>query len=377
MKTVVKITILLLLISCAKKNEQEYYATPEVFIYNPIVINYDTTLTGGTVEGSGITSYGVCYSDHPNPTINDNFVDGTKTIGFNDNGIEFNCDLNNLVQGVQYYIRAFANQGQKTTYSYEFKFVAIPDMVRVEGSSSIKYPLQTSSEIEITGFYISKNEITNERFCQFINESKHSWGKTWINGKSMPSIAVTLMNNPNSKIMYDVENDFFYVKTGFENHPVVLSHGDANFYTEMSQCRLPTDAEWQFAAKGGKLSNGYIYSGSNNINEVAWYYDNSNKNTYEIGKKKPNELGIFDMTGNVSEWCLDYYSDDVWHYNSRPTKNPCMTFSWEHTYSSDRIFKGGSSNTPSWASINESRNYFSTSLTGFRLVYSKAKINYY
>jgi formylglycine-generating enzyme required for sulfatase activity len=83
---------------------------------------------------------------------------------------------------------------------------------------------------------------------------------------------------------------------------------------------LPTEAQWEYAARGGNQSRSYCYSGSTNIDEIGWYADNSGSTTHKIGMRKPNELGIFDMSGNVFEWCRDWYND-LYYFNS-PSINP-------------------------------------------------------
>ncbi len=96
--------------------------------------------------------------------------------------------------------------------------------------------------------------------------------------------------------------------------------------------RLPTEAEWEFAARGGKLSQGYKYAGSNIVGDVAWYDGNSSSKTHEVKTKQPNELGLYDMSGNVSEWCQDWYGN----YTSSSVSNPTGPSS-----GSDRVLRGG------------------------------------
>ena len=98
------------------------------------------------------------------------------------------------------------------------------------------------------------------------------------------------------------------------NKPVgTVSWNDCNtFITRLNQLtgehfRMPTEAEWEYAARGGRLNSGYKYSGSDNVDEVAWYCENTDNTSQPVKQKQPNQLGIYDMSGNVHEWCSDIY----------------------------------------------------------------------
>ena len=112
-----------------------------------------------------------------------------------------------------------------------------------------------------------------------------------------------------------------------DNHPMVnVSWRDAMDYADWlsgklkQKVRLPYEAEWEYAARGGNKSKGYKYSGANNITEVSWHDGNSNNKTNDVAGKKANELGLYDMSGNAFEWCMDKYGVD--YYANSPKDNP-------------------------------------------------------
>ncbi len=135
--------------------------------------------------------------------------------------------------------------------------------------------------------------------------------------------------------------------------------------------RLPTEAEWEYASRGGVETNGRSsqtqYAGSNNIDAVAWYSGNSGSKTHPVAQKQPNELGLYDMSGNVWEWCNDWYDED--YYSKSPQNNPQGANRGEY-----RVLRGGS-----WSYFarncrvaNRHGNYpdYRGSIVGFRLVRS-------
>ena len=154
-------------------------------------------------------------------------------------------------------------------------------------------------QVTVSDFYISKYEVTQAQWT---------------------AVMGTIVRQPISKTF-----PLMCIGEEGDNYPMCCVSWEEvqEFISRLNtltgkQYRLLTEAEWEYAARGGKKSRGYKYSGSNTLENVAWYIENSNDEIHPVGTKSPNELGIYDMSGNVGEWCNDWYED----YSSNAQTDP-------------------------------------------------------
>ena len=206
-------------------------------------------------------------------------------------------------------------------------------------------------------FYLGKYEVTRGEFGRFVAATGYETRDVcWIyeSGK------------------WEEQSGWNWRAPGYrqsERDPVVcVSWVDAQAYARWvseetgEAYRLPTEAEWEYAARGGRASRGYRYAGSHGLSRVGWYWDNSDQRSHPVGQKQPNELGLYDMSGNVWEWVADWYSS----YSRGPVTDPRGPSTGTH-----RVIRGGGWLNPARScraarrsnELPGSRSY----VTGFRL----------
>ncbi len=199
--------------------------------------------------------------------------------------------------------------------------IPLPDMLHIPGGAFLMGSEAGAEDekpvhqVEVPDFYLARTPITNAQYMAFV--------------------AATGQHAPR-EFGYPFDHD---------HHPVVgISWHDAVAYCAWLSAqtghtyRLPSEAEWEYAARGGQRSQGFPYAGGHRLQEVGWYDVNSNGTTQPVGLKPANELGLHDMSGNVWEWCADHWHDN---YNEAPTNGtPWLLGAAEEN--ARRVVRGGS-----------------------------------
>jgi formylglycine-generating enzyme required for sulfatase activity len=297
----------------AKKFKECWEASDNVFVLQSWCFDWSglrPKIINRTVNGQTYTFpiHALKYYDHTVHTISlEDFEE--ISLAFNSLGID-NEYLQNVVLQYSDIERQIAEQErleqerfaeqerlEQERFAEQVRLTE-PEMVEVEGGT---FTMGCTSEqkndcgdyekpahsVTVSSFQISKYEVTQAQWKVIMGDNP-----SYFKGDSLPV----------ENVSWDSVQQFI----------MRLNEATGKTY------RLPTEAEWEYAARGGNRSKGYKYSGSNNLDEIAWFKDNSNEQTHTVGTKKANELGIHDMSGNVWEWCLDYVN----RYSSSPQQDP-------------------------------------------------------
>ena len=220
---------------------------------------------------------------------------------------EFQTNINvqpNTTNSFRLNLEAIFGNKTFTVNGVKFKMIAVEGGTFQMGSKTDDYDEKPVHSVTLSNYYIGQTEVTQALWKAVMGSNPSQF-----KGDNLPV----------ERVSWDDCQTFIQKLNSLTGQ----------------QFRLLTEAEWEFAARGGNKSKGYIYSGSNNLDNVAWHHLNSGNVTHEIATKSPNELGIYDMSGNVWEWCQDWYGN----YSSSAQTNPIGPSS-----GSRRVYRGGSWN---------------------------------
>ena len=229
-----------------------------------------------------------------------------KDLDINDDGA---VDLSDVSILINYILNPPLVNQTFTVKGVNFEMVAVEGGTFTMGAteeqgSDVYDDEKPTHQVTLSSYYIGKTEVTQELWQAVMGSNPSNFSGT---------------NLPVERVSWDDCQEFITKLNALTGKTF----------------RLPTEAEWEFAARGGTKSQGFTYSGSNTVDDVAWYFDTSSSTTQPVATKAPNELGIYDMSGNVYEWCNDWYSSS--YYTSESQTNPTGPDS-----GSNRVWRGGS-----------------------------------
>ena len=239
------------------------------------------------------------------------------------------------VMGGNWPLLTFSVSGNGLNVSFKMRIVE-PGTFQMGSNSGSSIEMPVHSVTLTKAYYMGETEVTQALWQAVMGYKPTSGGPQWTSSNGL----------------------------GDDYPAYYISYTDCQeFITKLNamtgqQFRMPTEAEWEFAARGGTKSKGYTYAGSNTIDDVAWYYNNSGSKTHAVGGKQPNELGLYDMSGNVYEWCADWYGS----YTSGAQTNPTGP-----TTGSSRVIRGGSWFSGATYCRTALRNYYSPGYRGDRV----------
>ena len=302
---------------------------PQVLTLEALNITETTVDLSGEVtadNGFRVIERGFVYSTSENPDI-ENAVKFESGRGLG----SYSATVRGLKSNTTYHFKAYATNSQGTSYGEGLTFTtkaeavknfnvnsAVLTMVRVEGGTfkmggtdenaqSYEQPVH---DVTLDDYYIGLCEVTNEQW------------EAVVNGRVPGPLEDPLWYH----------NERFLPKTMVSYYECQVFISKLNEMTGL-EFSLPTEAQWEYAARGGNKSKGFLYSGSNDASEVGWCYENAETEVTIVATKEPNELGLYDMTGNVNEWCRDWYD----YYSSEDQTNPVGPASGDF-----RVMRGGS-----------------------------------
>ena len=321
-----------------EEDDEEEIIEPEL----PTIVTQEVTdITINTAKvvcnvesdgGAEVTERGVCWDTIQNPTIDKNRTNDGNGIG------TFTSELSNLASQTTYYVRAYAVNSAGVSYGEEKSFETLVEEIEDE---KVVEPMT----ITVNGVSFSMISVKGGIFemgAQNVDPSQPNYDEdAWDRESPVHLVSLSDYYIGETEVTQELWQAVMgYNPSHFEGgqKPVeqVTWNDCKNFIKRLNQLtglnfRFPTEAEWEFAAKGGNESQGYKYSGSDDVKEVAWHSADGKK-TRDVKTKLSNELGIYDMSGNVMEWCGDLYGD----YSSNTQTDPTGP-----SHGTDYIVRGG------------------------------------